>query len=74
MRYQKRRARLDERREHPGHDIGADLHASGQVGGDCYDFIELSDTQVAGAVGDASGKGIPGAILMAETQGVSCTR
>ena len=54
----------------PGHDIGAYLHASGQVGGDFYDFIELPRDQVALAVGDASGKGIPGAILMAETQGI----
>lgn len=53
-----------------GHDIGAHLHASGQVGGDFYDFIELPGERVAVAVGDASGKGIPGAILMAETQGV----
>ena len=54
----------------PGHDIGAYLHASGQVGGDFYDLIELPHDRVALAVGDASGKGIPGAILMAETQGV----
>ena len=54
----------------PGHDIGAHLHASGQVGGDFYDFIELGGDRVALALGDASGKGIPGAILMAETQGV----
>ena len=54
----------------PRHDIGAYLHASGQVGGDFYDCLELPDDQVALAVGDASGKGIPGAILMAETQGI----
>ena len=54
----------------PGHDIGAYLHASGQVGGDFYDCIELPNDRVALAVGDASGKGIPGAILMAETQGI----
>ena len=54
----------------PGHDIGAYLHASGQVGGDFYDCIGLPQDRVALAVGDASGKGIPGAILMAETQGI----
>ena len=54
----------------PGHDIGAHLHTSGQVGGDFYDFIDLPPDRVAIAVGDASGKGIPGAILMAETQGI----
>jgi sigma-B regulation protein RsbU (phosphoserine phosphatase) len=56
--------------EIPGHDIGAHLHTSGQVGGDFYDFIDLPPDRVAIALGDASGKGIPGAILMAETQGV----
>ena len=56
--------------EAPGHDIGAYLHASGQVGGDFYDCIELPHERIALAVGDASGKGIPGAILMAETQGI----
>ena len=54
----------------PGHDIGAYLHASGQVGGDFYDFIRVAPDRIAVALGDASGKGIPGAILMAETQGV----
>ena len=54
----------------PGHDIGAHLHTSGQVGGDFYDFIDLPPDRVAIALGDASGKGIPGAILMAETQGI----
>ena len=56
--------------EVPGHDIGAHLHSSGEVGGDFYDFIEMPPDRVAIAVGDASGKGIPGAILMAETQGI----
>ena len=56
--------------EIPGHDIGAHLDTSGQVGGDFYDFIDLPPDRVAIALGDASGKGIPGAILMAETQGI----
>ena len=53
-----------------GHDIGAYLQASGQIGGDFYDFSALPDGGCAVAVGDASGKGIPGAILMAKTQAV----
>lgn len=52
------------------HDIGSHLQASGQIGGDFYDFFELPDGHCAVAVGDASGKGIPGAILMAKTQAV----
>ncbi len=54
----------------PGHEIGAHLRASGEVGGDFYGFLELPGDRVALAVGDASGKGIPGAILMAEAQGI----
>ena len=53
-----------------GHDIGGYLQASGQIGGDFYDFIGLPDGCLAVALGDASGKGIPGAILMAKTQAV----
>jgi len=35
------------------------------VGGDYYDFIPVSDTGLAIAIGDVSGKGIPVAQLMA---------
>jgi sigma-B regulation protein RsbU (phosphoserine phosphatase) len=35
------------------------------VGGDYYDFIPLSDTELGIAIGDVSGKGIPAALLMA---------
>jgi phosphoserine phosphatase RsbU/P len=35
------------------------------VGGDYYDFIHLSPTEVGIAIGDVSGKGIPAALLMA---------
>ena len=35
------------------------------VGGDYYDFIRLSDTELGIAIGDVSGKGIPAALLMA---------
>ena len=37
-----------------------------QVGGDFYDFIQLSDTEWALVVGDVSGKGVPAALLMAK--------
>jgi sigma-B regulation protein RsbU (phosphoserine phosphatase) len=36
-----------------------------EVGGDYYDFITLPDGRVAVLLGDASGKGIPAALLMA---------
>ncbi len=35
------------------------------VGGDYYDFILLSKSELAVAIGDVSGKGIPAALLMA---------
>ncbi len=35
------------------------------VGGDYYDFIPLSETEIGIAIGDVSGKGIPAALLMA---------
>ncbi len=34
------------------------------IGGDFYDFIQFSDSRLAIAIGDVSGKGIPGAMLM----------
>jgi sigma-B regulation protein RsbU (phosphoserine phosphatase) len=36
-----------------------------EVGGDYYDFLSLSPTELGIAVGDISGKGIPAALLMA---------
>jgi phosphoserine phosphatase RsbU/P len=35
------------------------------VGGDYYDFITMTDTELGVAIGDVSGKGIPAALLMA---------
>jgi sigma-B regulation protein RsbU (phosphoserine phosphatase) len=35
------------------------------VGGDYYDFIQISPTELGIAIGDISGKGIPAALLMA---------
>jgi sigma-B regulation protein RsbU (phosphoserine phosphatase) len=35
------------------------------VGGDYYDFIHLSDTELGIAIGDVSGKGVSAALLMA---------
>lgn len=41
-----------------------------QVGGDYYDFIPLSSTKLAIAIGDVSGKGLPSALTMAQLQGM----
>ncbi len=40
-----------------------------EVGGDFYDFIELSDDQIVIIVGDVSGKGVPAALMMAKLTG-----
>jgi serine phosphatase RsbU (regulator of sigma subunit) len=39
-----------------------------EVGGDFYDFLELEDGQLGLVVGDATGKGIPAALVMATTR------
>ncbi len=48
-----------------GYDIAAENCASRTIGGDLYDVVELSGEEVGIAIGDVSGKGIPGALLMA---------
>jgi phosphoserine phosphatase RsbU/P len=40
----------------------------GELGGDCYDFIPLSGNRLAVAVGDASGKGLAAALMIASVQ------
>jgi serine phosphatase RsbU (regulator of sigma subunit)/predicted ester cyclase len=39
-----------------------------EVGGDFYDFLELKDGQLGLIVGDATGKGVPAALVMASTR------
>ncbi|MDZ7330857.1 MAG: SpoIIE family protein phosphatase [candidate division KSB1 bacterium] len=41
---------------------------SKEVGGDYYDFIQFDDDLIGIAIGDISGKGIPGAMLMSNLQ------
>ena len=53
-----------------GWDLGGHSDPSGRIGGDFYDFLSLADGRVGVALGDAAGKGIPGALLIAKTQGV----
>jgi sigma-B regulation protein RsbU (phosphoserine phosphatase) len=40
----------------------------GALGGDCYGFIPLNSEQLALVVGDASGKGLPAALMIASVQ------
>ncbi len=44
--------------------ISAYTHPARQVGGDYYDFLEKEDGRVVIALADASGKGIPAALLV----------
>jgi serine phosphatase RsbU (regulator of sigma subunit) len=41
-----------------------------EVGGDFYDFHLLSDGRLAVVVGDATGKGVPAALVMSTTSGM----
>ena len=52
----------------PGVEIEAICKAARAVSGDYYDFIQLTDTKVAVAIADISGKGISAALLMASLQ------
>jgi sigma-B regulation protein RsbU (phosphoserine phosphatase) len=38
------------------------------LGGDCYDFIPLKDDRLAAVIGDASGKGLAAALMIANVQ------
>jgi predicted ester cyclase len=41
-----------------------------EVGGDVFDFIELEDGRLGLVVGDATGKGVPAALMMSTTCGM----
>jgi sigma-B regulation protein RsbU (phosphoserine phosphatase) len=51
-----------------GYDIAGATFPARAIGGDYYDFIPLSETKVAVALGDVSGKGLTAALLMANLQ------
>lgn len=51
-----------------GYDIYAVNIPAKEVGGDYYDFIKISETKTAIALGDVSGKGLPASMLMANLQ------
>lgn len=49
-------------------DIKAKIVPHGQLSGDLYDFIKLDENRTGLVIADVSGKGVPGAILMATTR------
>jgi len=50
--------------EYPGFDLAARTKPAEAVGGDFYDFIPLGDDIIGIAIGDASGHGMPAALLV----------
>jgi serine phosphatase RsbU (regulator of sigma subunit) len=53
-----------------GYDVEAYYRPAREVGGDFYDFLELEDGRLGLVVGDATGHGVPAALMMANTQSV----
>ncbi len=53
-----------------GVDIDAISTPAFEVGGDYYDFVQLSDDVIGIIVGDVSGKGVPAAFYMSEVKGI----
>jgi serine phosphatase RsbU (regulator of sigma subunit) len=51
--------------EIPGFEVAGATRPHDQVGGDYYDFINVSESRLGLAIADVSGKGIPAALLMA---------
>jgi sigma-B regulation protein RsbU (phosphoserine phosphatase) len=52
----------------PGYDIAARYVPARMIGGDLYDFITVRDGCAVLLVADVTGKGLPAALLMANTQ------
>ena len=52
--------------ELPGYEFFDYYEAALEVGGDYFDYVELSDGRVAVMLGDVAGKGVPAALLMAK--------
>jgi serine phosphatase RsbU (regulator of sigma subunit) len=52
--------------ELPGYEFFPYYESAQEVGGDYYDFIQVSSNRMATLVGDVAGKGVPAALLMAK--------
>jgi steroid delta-isomerase-like uncharacterized protein len=53
-----------------GWELAAYYKPAREVGGDFYDFLELEGRRLGLVVGDATGKGMPAALVMATTRGM----
>ena len=56
--------------ELPGWYIAGHYQPAREVGGDFYDVIELSNGRLGVVIGDATGKGVPAAMVMAAARGI----
>jgi serine phosphatase RsbU (regulator of sigma subunit) len=52
--------------EMPGYEFFPYYDSAQEVGGDYYDFIQMTSQRLATLVGDVAGKGVPAALLMAK--------
>ncbi len=55
--------------EHDGMDVCAILRPAKEIGGDLYDYMTIGD-KLYFAIADVSGKGVPAALVMANTMGM----
>ena len=53
-----------------GWEISPNYRPAREVGGDFYDFLQLEDGNLGLVVGDATGKGVPAALVMSTTCGM----
>jgi phosphoserine phosphatase RsbU/P len=56
--------------EVPGYALAVEYSPAAEVGGDLYDFFPLASGRIGLAIGDVSGKGVSGALLMARLTSV----
>jgi len=54
----------------PNHRFAAFIEPSRQVGGDFYDFVKIPNGNLGIVIADASGKGVPAALMIARMQAV----
>jgi len=55
----------------PRVDLDALLEPARSIGGDYYDVIRISDDQIGFAIADVTGKGVPAALFMAMSKGLT---
>ena len=60
----------DKNPEYSGLDISATFIPAFEVGGDYYDFFEVTENKLGFVIADVSGKGITAAFIMAEVKGI----